>query len=414
MKILVVDDDKIIRMGLKVLINRLFDNHKVVSEVQNGLLALNYLKENNVDIVITDIKMPVMTGDELIKRTMTELANPPIFIVLSGYDEFTYVRDTMKYGAFNYLLKPISEEDLIKVIRETEIKIKDNRKNYNIINKSIDVLRKDFFKHILFSNMDISYKIDKTFLENIQINEEYTYKLVIIQRSKEDEKEVLGNFIKQMKLTFDYIKNILFYFEENIYIVFYWNNNYKNYKESIENEIINLTKVFIENNKNVYILKDIDQIWKLREQSKKFRKIKHNLIKENKVKQFILNISDDSISENINNAEKSNLVAVKLAKEYIINNFSKNITLKDVADEVFLSQNYLSELFKKEMGEGFYEFLSMYRVNVAKELLTTTNLRIYEISESVGYNDPVTFGRAFKKITGFTPNGFRNNKVNFR
>lgn len=414
MKILVVDDDKIIRMGLKVLINRLFDSHEVVSELQNGLLALNYLKENHVDIVISDIKMPVMTGDELIKRAMIELEKPPVFIVLSGYDEFTYVRDTMKYGAFNYLLKPISEEDLIKVIGEIEIKIKENKRNYNIINKSIDVLRKDFFKHILFSNTDVSYKTDKTFLENIQINEAYTYKLIIIQRNKKNEKELLGKFIKQMKLSFNTLEHVIFYFDDNIYIIFYWDDNDKKYEDSIEKEIINLTKEFIENDKNVYILKNTDEIWKLREQSKKFRKIKDNLIKENKVKQFILNISDDSARANINDEEKSNLVAVKLAKEYIINNFRKNITLKEVADEVFLSQNYLSELFKKEMGEGFYEFLSMYRINIAKELLITTNLRIYEISESVGYNDPVTFGRAFKKITGFTPNGFRNNKGNFR
>ncbi|MCD2501413.1 AraC family transcriptional regulator [Clostridium sp. NSJ-145] len=109
--------------------------------------------------------------------------------------------------------------------------------------------------------------------------------------------------------------------------------------------------------------------------------------------------------------EKTNVTAIKLAKQYIIKNFNKNITLKEVADEVFLSQNYLSELFKKEMGEGFYDFLSRYRIQVAKDLLLTTNLRVYEIAENVGYNDSITFGRAFKKITGATPNSFRNNRV---
>ena len=103
--------------------------------------------------------------------------------------------------------------------------------------------------------------------------------------------------------------------------------------------------------------------------------------------------------------------SIKLAIQFITNNFNKNITLKDVADEVFLSQNYLSELFKKETGEGFYEFLSNYRIKRAKEMLITTNLKIYEVAESVGYNDSITFGRAFKKITGTTPNSFRNNKV---
>ena len=69
MKILVVDDDKIIRMGLTKIIKRLFDQHEVISDFQNGLLALEYLRENKVDLVITDIKMPIMTGTELIKNS---------------------------------------------------------------------------------------------------------------------------------------------------------------------------------------------------------------------------------------------------------------------------------------------------------------------------------------------------------
>lgn len=70
----------------------------------------------------------------------------------------------------------------------------------------------------------------------------------------------------------------------------------------------------------------------------------------------------------------------------------------------------MSELFKKEIGEGFYEFLSNYRIKKAKEILVTTNLKVYEIAKMVGYNDSISFGRAFKKITGTTPNNFRNNK----
>lgn len=414
MKILVVDDDKIIRMGLRALINRLFDNHEVISDFKNGLMALDYLKENNVDIVITDIKMPIMTGDELIKEAIRVLEKPPIFIVLSGYDEFTYVRDTMKYGAFNYLLKPINEEQLVKLFQEVEIKIKDNRKRYNIISKSIDVLRKDFFKHVLFYNLNLDYKTDKSLLENIQINEDYIYKLIIIQREKGNEKELLNKFIQTMKNSFNNLQHVFFYLEDNIYIVFYFDGSEENYIHKLSNEIINLTTEFIKNDRNVYILESTDKIHHLREQSKNFRKIKGRLTSENKIKQFILNISNETIVENKDEEEKTNLVAVKLAKEYIISNFSNNITLKEVADKVFLSQNYLSELFKKEMGEGFYEFLSRYRINVAKDLLVSTNLRIYEISERVGYNDPVTFGRAFKKVTGFTPVSFRNNKCNFK
>jgi len=133
MKIVVVDDDKIIRMGLSTILKRLFNQHEVICDFPNGALVLEYLKKNEgkVDLVITDIKMPVMSGIELIENAEKELNRPPIFIVLSGYDEFNYVRDSMKAGAFNYLLKPIKKDELSRVIGEVEIKIENKRKRVN-------------------------------------------------------------------------------------------------------------------------------------------------------------------------------------------------------------------------------------------------------------------------------------------
>ena len=152
-------------------------------------------------------------------------------------------------------------------------------------------------------------------------------------------------------------------------------------------------------------------MWKLKEQFKGFRKLKSTISPTGKVKKYLLNLEDDLSIDDKNESKKTNLIAIKLDKQYIIDNFNKNITLKEVADTVFLSQNYLSELFKKETGEGFYDFLSQYRINIAKDLLTKTNLKVYEVAEKVGYSDSITFGRVFKKITGETPNSFRNSKI---
>lgn len=414
MKILVVDDDRIIRMGLKALIKRLFSEHEVVSDFQNGLLAFEYLKENQVDIVITDIKMPVMMGNELIEKVMRTLDKPPLFIVLSGYDEFSYVRDTMKAGAFNYLLKPINDEDLTKVINEAESKVEENKNTSVILNKSIEVLKRDFFKQILFSNVNINSNIDKKLLDNIQINENYFYKMIIIQRDKKEDINLINKFIKSIIEKYDDLEHISFNYESNTYILFFFDNTIRLDSDKIYSDIITLSNNFIENNKNVYIMQETDKVWELREQVKNFKKIKSSLHGEIRAKQYFLKNSGNGSSNDDEKLERSNLVAVKLAKQYIMENYNKNITLKDVADNVFLSQNYLSELFKREVGEGFYEFLSMYRISVAKNLLVTTNLRIYEIAESIGYNDPVTFGRAFKKLTGYTPNGYRNNRDNFK
>lgn len=411
MKIVIVDDDRIIRMGLRVLINRLFTTHEIVADFQNGQLAYEYLRGNKVDLVITDIKMPIMRGDELIKITKENIENGPEFIVLSGYDEFNYVRDTMKLGAINYLLKPISDEDLKKIMAEAEEKIKEKGKHSNILNQSIEVLKRDFFKSILFSSLAINK--ENSLLENIQLSENYIYKMVILQRVKGDDITLINNFIKDILGIYNSIEQVHFNYEENTYIVFYFDNRENISIYSLNEEITEKTNLFIEKERNVYILKETENVWELREQSKNFRRLKNNISNDLRVKQYFLNLSDEGIN-GFEEDEKTNIIAVKLAKQYIVENYNRNITLKDVADAVFLSQNYLSELFKKEVGEGFYDFLSSYRVNIAKELLITTNLKIYEISENIGYNDPVTFGRVFKKITGYTPNGYRNNKVNFK
>ena len=148
MNILVVDDDNIIRKGLKKLIERLSEGYEVIADFKNGRDALEYIRDNQaeVDLVVTDIKMPKMTGIELIEKVNEECEKVPLFIVLSGYDEFSYVRDSMKLGACNYLLKPIKTEELEKVLQEVEDRIGEKKNKESIIKISLDILKKDFFK----------------------------------------------------------------------------------------------------------------------------------------------------------------------------------------------------------------------------------------------------------------------------
>lgn len=410
MRILVVDDDNIIRRGLIKIIESLSNENNVVGNFQNGLLALEYLKKNEeeVDLVITDIKMPIMTGVELIESAIGELKKPPMFVVLSGYDEFSYVRDTMKFGAVNYLLKPIKKDELKEIIEEARYKLSSIKNNEEILNKSVEVLKKDLFKNILFSSKELESKNVNSLLKNMQLDENYIYKLIVVDKNNKSGNNFISTFIKSLLEICDRIENTIFYYKDSIYMILYINIKlYVNKNEIIEH-IVEKVDIFVENNMNVYVLETIDQVCKLREQANLIRKIKENISEDIKPNKYLLDNEDKLSKIFIENLDSSNITVIKLARDYIINNFNKNVTLKDVADEVFLSQNYLSELFKKELGEGFYDFLSKYRIKKAKEILITTNLRVYEIAQKVGYNDSITFGRAFKKITGMTPNNFRN------
>jgi len=98
---------------------------------------------------------------------------------------------------------------------------------------------------------------------------------------------------------------------------------------------------------------------------------------------------------------------IKRAKNYIKENYSKPITLEDVAREIHVSPQYLSKLFKEETGENFIEHLTAIRIRNAKSLLEADNLSVKEICYSIGYSDPNYFSRIFKKIVGLTPTEYK-------
>ena len=119
-RILFVDDEAIVREGLKKCIDWEVNGFEVVGAAENGEKALEYLRQLSVNIVVTDIKMPVMDGLELI-RNSRESGYDSKFLILSGYDDFQYAQRALRYGADDYILKPIKEEELLDAL----IRIRD-------------------------------------------------------------------------------------------------------------------------------------------------------------------------------------------------------------------------------------------------------------------------------------------------
>jgi len=121
MKIMLVDDDCGSRDTVKSFLHML--GHEVV-EYENGIEALQALPCANVSLLITDIKMPHMTGMELMKAaSKLPLINRPPVVLLTGYGTMESAIDAMRAGAFDYLLKPINAEEIVKVINRIEKKI---------------------------------------------------------------------------------------------------------------------------------------------------------------------------------------------------------------------------------------------------------------------------------------------------
>lgn len=99
---------------------------------------------------------------------------------------------------------------------------------------------------------------------------------------------------------------------------------------------------------------------------------------------------------------------VKNALSYMRENYHQKITLKDVADNTYVSQWHLSKLLNGHTGQSFSELLNTIRVEAAKELLKNPALRIGDVADEVGFLDMAHFSRVFKKITGISANEYRN------
>lgn len=118
MKILIIDDEPKIRNGLSNLLTRR-EGWEIAGAYENAADALKYLAVNQVDVMITDIKMPEISGLELIAR-IRERDKKTAIIILSGYSNFQFAQRAIELGVSRYLTKPTNPRELICVLEETE------------------------------------------------------------------------------------------------------------------------------------------------------------------------------------------------------------------------------------------------------------------------------------------------------
>lgn len=108
---------------------------------------------------------------------------------------------------------------------------------------------------------------------------------------------------------------------------------------------------------------------------------------------------------------KKNADFCKKAIKYISKNFNEQITSKNAAEELFFTQSYFCRNFKDNFSSSFSEYLNLYRISVAKNMLQTTNEKISEISHLCGFSSPEYFIRLFKKHVGILPEKYRKKSI---
>lgn len=126
MKVIIADDEIQIRKGLRMKVDWEEEGFQIAGEASNGKEVLELLGKMDIDLVLTDMRMPIMDGLELAKRCQQEYPNVKV-IVLSGYSDFELVRGSMKEGVKDYLLKPVAPDELVEALQKIRKVIETER-----------------------------------------------------------------------------------------------------------------------------------------------------------------------------------------------------------------------------------------------------------------------------------------------
>ncbi len=519
MNILIVDDEPYMREMYLHLFNWEENGFSLVGVAHSAMNALEIMKNTNIDVVITDVKMPLMTGIDLIKKAKNEF--PKVrFIVMSGYDDFSLVREAFTLGIKDYFLKhEIVPKKIIEILTELKKEIEEENKNISNIHnikttvpdtkyKSIVVekLIKELIwgrypqkslqrlkeHNICIDNNDICvivisivnyYNLEK----NVWNGEREIFKYALLNVLNEicerygefypcfnlpdeylilcsqDKKADFDNFFRDISEEFSQclslycnygysstahrdcnIKDIyqeakkaceFCFVKGNNSIVSYDEIKYLTDEIDLSTYFLKLKKLF--QNANISTLKEnisgiqipasyvsLNQINDIKKYfgrcyNEMIRVVENYDITKEKVESVfafeeLVNKSDlnelnswlkESLSE-ISRAV-SNFDKLQKAKQYIAMHYSEQLSLYIVAEELGISSGHLSRLFQQSDGGGFLQFLTRRRIAEAKVLLTTTNLKVYEVAEKVGYLNAEQFTKIFKKEVGISPKEFR-------
>ena len=156
-RLLIVDDERLEREGVKYLLSQENKEWRIY-EAANGKDALQILREEKIDLLLTDIKMPHMDGLELTSKAKELYPELPV-VIFSGYSDFAFAQEAMRYGVTEYVLKPVDPEEFHKIIQKTESMISERKEKQKQEQQEQDFLQQYFLENYLYSgNKDILEK----------------------------------------------------------------------------------------------------------------------------------------------------------------------------------------------------------------------------------------------------------------
>ena len=397
--VVLVDDEEYILDALENSINWKQFNMNIPSRFSNAEEALEYTKHHDVDLLITDIKMPNMTGIELIEQ-VKQINDETVYIILSAHDSFDYAIDALKLSVFDYVLKPLDFEKLEETLKNAEQKL--NQISINTDNCFGFIKRTDSALSLLRQELSVADFINDITNDGTVFEKEDPPSF-IIKLNLNNLSEYLDNVwkhgIDRLYSTISYFleavseKKIVFIpvtimFSELVFVALCTDGSYDTEKK---------VKTFASDFKNVisgYIKADADvtDIYFF-----------NSLSQCQKAAYMYVDIPIEKRMENYD--------YIEIAKKYIQEHFSEDISLTQISKHVCLSPSYFSRYFKNKTGKNIIDYINDLRIEKSKDLIVSTNENIITIYKTVGFKSKNHYYRLFKEHYGVTPLQYRRSNI---
>lgn len=515
-KTLIVDDEILDLEGMRTFIPWTELGLEVVDAVNNGFEAMHVMEREAIDVLVTDVHMPSMSGLELVKKAKEFYGRIKVIFV-SGYQDFNYVKEAISLNAYSYVLKPMDDQELIDALQRIVLELDVERQRslteqaYRQIAKNeyllqllegvnteetANILLEHYgLKHVSWPARaaameidDIGWKLDPLPEQMKQewFNRFYESALPLLEAegihhvcrtSKQrifllaecgQQEPDLGSIIQRLHELHPFSVTIgvggraeHLHALRNSYVEALTALDYKLTEgkgkvidhgelkfedavsmpetdiplEALLNAILHYDLVQISDEVDrlfelagairtrVQIQFYVMNIWmrlesQLRSVSENmFQALQHDGLSKPDIMLKYETIDDIrswlryrlfSAAEIIQNKRQKK--SAKLVEEmirYVKQQLHDNVTLKEVADYLSFSPNYLGSLFKEVTGTNFSEYVISMRMEKAGELLKDPRMKIYEVADRVGYRYMPYFSRQFKEVYGMTPGEFR-------
>jgi two-component system, response regulator YesN len=391
-KVMIADDEPKIRKGLRQFVDWTSLDMEVIGEAEDGLEALELSEASRPDILLVDICMPLLNGLEFVEKLLSFLPDS-IVIIVTGHDEFEYAQQALKLGVFDYLLKPVSKEQLIGVLhsaKERLMKRKYTDWAGEQVGKHLPYLKERFLNDWMDGQLTESDVKDQ--LGFLQLPLEASFDMLLI-------KVISINQIQEAPKAWD-SQALLLDLQHIIQELLRDWGSCIVYRDSKDNLIgmvlasgadrpVDISKA---------IVSAVDT----------GMKVKVSVFHKAEIRNFMDTpfIYGQLVQESMQETSVSPIVM--LSQKYIQDHYDEvNLTLNQVADEFKISPSYLSRLLRQEIGLSFIDYLTQIRINQAVRLLQNPTWKIYEVAEKVGYSGQHYFSTAFKKVVGVSPIDYR-------